>query len=111
MATATPAEPTQEPHAASGHDAHPAPIDPTAEIDSKKTLWVLVVSTIFVFGSVWALSVVFQVTTAIQREGRVGESGTPMLDDVRAFESEMLQAGDEPKRKSIEESMRELEAK
>lgn len=105
MSTATPTEPAHG-HTASAMAGEPQAIDPERDIDAKKTTIVLIISTVFVFGSVWLLSHVFAVVVQSQRVERVEQAPTEQIDTLRAWEIEQLKAGDG--RKSIEDSIKEL---
>ena len=107
MVTATPAASKPEDQATDPHASEYA-IDPDHDIDAKKTIIVLGVSTAFVFGSVWLLYLIFSIVIHEQRISRVEQAPTSQVDELRAYEADMLRAGDEPKRKSIEDSIREL---
>lgn len=107
MTTATPAH-SKDP-VSPATSAPDLDIDPDHDIDAKKTLIVLGVCSAFVFGSVFVLYLVFGLVIDAQRISKIEQAPTPQLDELRQWEAEQLQAG--PKRKSIEDSIRELTAK
>ena len=105
METATPAQ-THQHDDKNANGAQPEAIDPTNEIDAKTTTIVLVISTIFVFGTVWILSYIFAEVMFQERVERVEQAPTEQLEALRLEEAEMLGAGNG--RISIEDSMKEL---
>ncbi|MCA8943807.1 MAG: hypothetical protein KDB80_14690 [Planctomycetes bacterium] len=107
MSTATPTEPTHG-DVSSSTGAKAAWLDPEKDIDAKKTVIVLVIATVFVFGSVWILSYIFSAVSFSQVVERVERAPTPQITELRTYEAEMLQAGESPKRMSIEQAMQEL---
>lgn len=80
-------------HGVQGHDG-PVPIDPVHDIDAKKTVIALVVSTVTVFVTVWLLLQWFSVVIFNQREARIGEAPTTQLDQLRQQESAELSGGE-----------------
>lgn len=107
MSTATPTEPTHD-RVSPATAGEPQFVDPEKDIDAKTTVIVLVIATLFVFGSVWILAYVFDAVSFAQVVEKVECAPTPELDALRAVEAEMLQAGDSPKRMGIEHAMQEL---
>jgi hypothetical protein len=110
MVTATPAPSKPEHHTAAGH-APELEIDPDHDIDAKKTIIVLGLSTVFVFGSVFLLYILFSMVIHDQRVTHFEQAPTPEVEALRAYEAGMLEAGEDPKRKSIQDSIRELSTK
>lgn len=107
MTTATPTSPAQD--AAASSVQQPPANDPTKDIDAKTTVIVLVIATIFVFGTVWALYPLFAWAMFEERVTTYEEAPNTQRLELNKQEVEMLKAGDG--RISIEQSMRELSTK
>ena len=86
-----------------------APQDPLHDIDSKKTVKLLVAWTVALFAGIWIMSQLFHFMVRGELNRKVAESQGPLAEEVKALhEQEQKELEGKDGHKSIEEAMNEL---
>lgn len=85
------------------------PQDPLHDIDSKKTVKLLVAWTVALFAGIWIMAQLFHFMVRGELNRKVAESQGPLAEEVRALSAqEQKELEGKDGHKSIEEAMSEL---
>ena len=96
---------TKDPaHAKTGPKEIPQPLDPEHDIDAKSATWWVLGGAIVLFASLWVMLPIFIRVQEEEQRRKVGERPNVELQDLRAAQDKFL-AGDNPKKKSIDQAM------
>ncbi|MCR9244462.1 MAG: hypothetical protein NXI31_05480 [bacterium] len=102
MSTATQEKPASSP----ASPEMPAPHDMENDIDAKSATWWVLIGTVVLFISLWAMVPIFVRIQEEERVRKVDDTPNAELEEVREAQNDFL-GGANPMRKSLDQAMRD----